>query len=209
MLRIDRALVISSLLFVSAVSAVPAYADPPPSEPVVVDITASGTGCLAGGGTIAVTVAPDNTAFTVTYGPVVAQVGVGAQSVDFRKTCLLSLFVHAPPGFTYAVDSADYGGFASLAAGSTATARTTYSFQGQSSTGVVVHSLAGPFLDSWQFHDAFDLAALQFAPCSAQRNLNILADLRVSAGTSDPATTTSLFELDPPVTYHLTWKRCR
>jgi hypothetical protein len=202
MLRIDRALVILSLLAGSA------HAEAPPSEPIVLDITANGTGCFAGGGSMAVTMAPDNTAFTVTYDPFLAQVGVGARSVDFRKTCQLSVFVHAPPGFTYAVAAADYAGFASLAAGATAVARTSYSFQGQVPTTTITHPFSGPFLDFWQFRDVIDVASLLFAPCGAQRNVNILTDLRVNVGTSDPATTTSFFELDPPVTYHLVWKRC-
>jgi hypothetical protein len=68
-----------------------AYADPPPSDHIVIDvITVNGSGCPAG--TAAVAVSPDNTAFTVTYSNYTAQVGVGAGPTD------LAALVFAPCG---------------------------------------------------------------------------------------------------------------
>ncbi|MEU0276668.1 DUF4360 domain-containing protein, partial [Streptomyces sp. NPDC006307] len=90
----------------------------PPDKIVIEVATVNGSGCPLG--TAAVAVAPDNTAFTVTYSDYLAQVGVGAEPTDFRKNCQLNLVVHVPQGFTYAVASADYRGYASLAAGASA-----------------------------------------------------------------------------------------
>lgn len=74
----------------------------PPDAQIVIDvITINGSGCPAG--TAAVAVAPDNTAFTVTYSEYLAQVGVGARPIDARKNCQLALQVHVPEGFTYAI----------------------------------------------------------------------------------------------------------
>src|SRR5512142_1289035 len=113
----------------AALSAVPAHAQgflssptPPPPDKIVIDVvTVNGSGCPAG--TAAVAVSPDNTAFTVTYSQYLAQVGVGATATDFRKNCQLSLAVHVPQGFTFAIAEADYRGFASLAAGASGTER--------------------------------------------------------------------------------------
>src|SRR3712207_1310352 len=69
--------------------------EPPPTEKIVIDVvTVNGSGCPVG--TAAVAVAPDNTAFTVTYSDYLAQVGVGAKPTDFRKNCQLALQVHVP-----------------------------------------------------------------------------------------------------------------
>ena len=87
-----------------------------PAAKMVNDVvTVNGTGCPSG--SVAIAISPDNTAFTVTYSKYSAQVGVGAKSSDLRKNCQLNLNVHVPAGYTYAVDSTQYRGFASLVKG--------------------------------------------------------------------------------------------
>jgi len=116
-------------------------------------------------------------------------------------------------GFTYAIASANYRGFASLAAGATGLERANYFFQGQAPTSFIQHPFAGPMADDWQSTDTTDLAALVFAPCGVQRNLNINTELRVAAGTSDPTRTTSFMTMDSTdgqitTTYHFAWMQC-
>jgi hypothetical protein len=206
MLKIVSGLVVVSWFASSA------YADPPPSDHIVIDvITVNGSGCPAG--TAAVAVSLDNTAFTVTYSNYLAQVGVGSIPTDFRKNCQLNILVHVPAGFTYAIASANYRGFASLAAGATGLERANYFFQGQAPTAFIQHPFAGPMEDDWQSTDTTDLAALVFAPCGVQRNLNINTELRVAAGTSDPTKTTSFLTMDSTdgqitTTYHFAWMQC-
>jgi hypothetical protein len=208
MQKIGRSLVILSL----SLSASSAYADPPPSDHIVIDIiTVIGSGCPAG--TAAIAISPDNTAFTVTYSNYMAQVGVGAKPTDLRKNCQLNILVHVPMGFTYAIASADYRGFASLARGATGLERANYYFQGQTPTTFVEHPYVGPYLDDWQATDQTSLAALVFAPCGVQRNLNINTELRVAVGTSDPTRTTSFMQMDSTdgqitTTYHFAWQQC-
>ncbi|MQS17666.1 DUF4360 domain-containing protein [Streptomyces kaniharaensis] len=185
---------------------------PTPPDRIVIDVaTVNGSGCPAG--TAAVAVSPDNTAFTVTYSSYLAQVGVGSKPTDFRKNCQLNLRVHVPQGFTYAIASADYRGFAHLEAGATAAQRASYYFQGQPETTYRTHRFSGPRDDNWQATDTVDIAALVFAPCGEQRNFNINTELRVGAGSSDPASTTSFMTMDSTdgsinTVYHLAWKQC-
>jgi len=188
-----------------------AFADAPPAVPIVFDTgTVNGTGCPAG--TAAVAVWPDNTAIWVTYSSYVAAVGVGSRPVDFRKNCNLNLLVHVPPGFSYAIAAVDHSGAASLAAGASAVLRTRLFFQGQPMPAFVDHSLSGRFDDLWWFRDTVDSAALVFAPCDSQTHLNLATEIRVTLGTSDPATTSSFMAMDgietAPHMYHLVWKRC-
>ena len=185
---------------------------PPPTEQIVIDlVTVNGSGCPPG--SAAVAVAPDNTAFTVTYSEYLAMVGVGSKPTDFRKNCQLNLRVHVPQGFTYAIAQTDYRGYSYLERGATGLERANYYFQGQSATAYIQHPFAGPYDDNWQATDEVDLAAMVFAPCGEQRNLNINTELRVNGGTSDLTKTTSLMTMDSAdaeinTVYHFAWEHC-
>jgi len=185
---------------------------PPPSGQIIIQVaTVNGSGCRPG--TAAVAVAPDNTAFTVTYSEYLVQVGVGSDPTDWRKNCQLNLRVRVPQGFTYAIAQADYRGFASLERGANGLQRANYYFQGMSPTAHVDHPLKGPLSDNWQATDVTNVAQLVYAPCGELRNFNINTEMRVFAGTSDPKKTTSFITMDSTdgnikTLYHFSWKRC-
>ncbi|GAA2632787.1 DUF4360 domain-containing protein [Streptomyces vastus] len=187
-----------------------AITDPPPDKIVIEVATVNGSGCPRG--TAAVAVSPDNTAFTVTYSDYLAQVGGGASPTAFRKNCQLNLIVHVPQGFTYAVASADYRGFASLQPGASSTQKASYYFQGSPNTESRTHPFRGPYNDNWQATDTTDWAQLVWAPCGVQRNFNINTELRVNAGTSAPGSTSFMTmdstDGDISTIYHLAWKEC-
>lgn len=184
-----------------------------PPDKITIDIaTVNGSGCRLG--TAAVAVSEDNTAFTVTYSDYLAKVGVGAEATDSRKNCQLNLVVHVPQGFTYAIASADYRGFASLASGATATQKASYYFQGSPDTASRSHPFNGPYDDNWQATDTTEWGQLVWAPCGVKRNFNINTEIRVGAGTSDPTRTTSFMTMDSTdgeinTIYRLAWKECR
>ncbi|MEV5510780.1 DUF4360 domain-containing protein [Streptomyces orinoci] len=196
----------------AAPSSAAARVGPPPPDRVVIDVmTVNGSGCPAG--TAAVAVAPDNTAFTISYSDYLAQVGPGAKPTDFRKNCQLGLDIHVPQGFTYAISEADYRGFGSLASGATGLEKASYYFQGMSRTTSVTHTFAGPLSEDWQTTDVTDSASLVYAPCGAERILNVNTELRVYAGSSDPLTTNSFMAMDSTdgsvsTLYHFAWKQC-
>ncbi|GGT40273.1 DUF4360 domain-containing protein [Streptomyces chromofuscus] len=209
-------LLLSGAIGALLATAVPAHdpgsgiVDPPPDRIVIKVATVNGSGCPQG--TAAVAVSPDNTAFTVTYSEYLAQVGGSSDPTAFRKNCQLNLIVHVPQGFTYAVASADYRGFAALQSGASAVQRASYYFQGSSNTEFRNHPFRGPYNDNWQATDTTDWAQLVWAPCGVQRNFNINTELRVSAGTSDPARTSFMTmdstDGDISTIYHLAWKEC-
>ncbi|MFC9914174.1 DUF4360 domain-containing protein [Streptomyces sp. NPDC059862] len=209
-------LLLSSAIAALFATAVPAqdpssgFVDPPPDRIVIKIATVNGSGCPQG--TAAVAVSADNTAFTVTYSEYLAQVGGNAEPTAFRKNCQLNLVVHVPQGFTYAIASADYRGFASLQPGASGVQRASYYFQGSSNTVFKNHPFSGPYSDNWQATDTTDWAQLVWAPCGVQRNFNINTELRVSAGTSDPAKSSFMTmdstDGDISTVYHLAWKEC-
>ncbi|MFK4148236.1 DUF4360 domain-containing protein [Streptomyces sp. NPDC004065] len=188
----------------------PVVTDPPPDK-IVIDIaTVNGSGCPQG--TAAVAVSPDNTAFTVTYSEYLAQAGGNSDPTAFRKNCQLNLIVHVPQGFTYAIASADYRGFASLQRGAGGTQRASYYFQGSPNTAYKNHPLSGPYNDDWQATDETDWSQLVWAPCGVLRNFNINTELRVNAGSSAPGKvsfmTMDSTDGDISTVYHMAWKQC-
>ncbi|MET9500576.1 DUF4360 domain-containing protein [Streptomyces sp. NPDC006622] len=186
------------------------FVDPPPDKIVINIATVNGSGCPAG--TAAIAVSEDNTAFTVTYSDYLAQAGGNSDPTAFRKNCQLNLIVHVPQGFTYAIASADYRGFALLQPGATAVQRASYYFQGSSSTVYKNHPISGAYSDNWQATDNTDWAQLVWAPCGVQRNFNINTELRVSAGSSAPGKvsfmTMDSTDGDISTVYHMAWKEC-
>ncbi|MFI6473959.1 MULTISPECIES: DUF4360 domain-containing protein [unclassified Streptomyces] len=198
---------LASSLFTQAA---PAGIIAPPDKIVIEVATVNGSGCPIG--TAAVAVSPDNTAFTVTYSQYLAQVGAGSKPTDFRKNCQLNLIVHVPSGFTYAIASADYRGYAHLESGASATQKASYYFQGSPDTASRTHPFNGPYDNDWEATDTTDWGQLVWAPCGVQRNFNINTELRASAGTSDPKTN-SFIAMDSTdgniqTIYHLAWKEC-
>ncbi|MGX9890564.1 DUF4360 domain-containing protein [Streptomyces sp. STR69] len=191
-------------------SSSPVFDDPPPDKIVINVATVNGSGCPQG--TTAVAVSEDNTAFTVTYSAYLAQVGGNSDPTAFRKNCQLNLVVHVPQGFTYAIASVDYRGFASLQRGASGAQKASYYFQGSSSTVAKNHPFNGPYDDNWQATDSTDWAQLVWAPCGVQRNFNINTELRVAAGTSSSSAvsfmTMDSTDGDISTIYHMAWKEC-
>ncbi|GAA0641211.1 DUF4360 domain-containing protein [Streptomyces thermocarboxydovorans] len=187
----------------------PGFVDPPPDKIVIKVATVNGSGCPQGAAAVAVS--EDNTAFTVTYSDYLAQAGGDSPPTAFRKNCQLSLIVHVPQGFTYAVASADYRGFASLQKGATGTQRASYYFQGSPNTEYRSHPFSGPYENNWQATDETDWAQLVWAPCGVQRNFNINTELRVNPGTArDKVSFMTMDSTDGDIStiYHLAWKQC-
>ncbi|QWF80116.1 DUF4360 domain-containing protein [Amycolatopsis sp. CA-230715] len=189
----------------------PHFTDPPTDKIVIDVVTVNGSGCPPG--TAAVAVSTDNTKFTVTYSDYLAQVGVGAKPTDFRKNCQLSLVVHVPSGFTYAIAQTDYRGYANIKKGANFTEKANYYFQGMSQTIPMSHKFDGPKDDNWQTTDKVGVDQIVYAPCGEERNFNINTELRVDAGTSNTKETTSFATMDSTDTdystvYHFHWQTC-
>ncbi|MFI5828004.1 DUF4360 domain-containing protein [Streptomyces sp. NPDC051578] len=184
---------------------------PAPPQKVTVDVASvNGSGCRPASASVAV--APDNSAFTVTYSEYLAQAGGGVPTTEGRKNCLLSLLVHVPQGFTYAVSKVDYRGYGNLQPGAVGTQKASYYFQGMSQTAYRTHTFRGALDDNWQTTDTTEIEALVFAPCGAQRNFNINTELRAEVGSSD-STKTSYITVDSTdgsisTKYHFSWKQC-
>ena len=181
-----------------------------PGGRITVDVvTVNGSGCPQG--SAHATVSGDNTSFTVTYDRFLAEAGGNTDVVDSRKNCQINLAVNIPSGFTYAIARADYRGFGHLESGATGMQQASYYFSGSSETTSSAHELDGPYNATWQFTDQTAVSELVYKPCGEQRNFNINAELRVSAG-SNP-NLKSFMTMDSTrggveTVFHFAWKQC-
>ncbi|MFE5828482.1 DUF4360 domain-containing protein [Streptomyces erythrochromogenes] len=202
----------SLLLAVPAapVSGAQAVSVPPPGRITISVASVNGSGCRPG--SAAVSVAPDNTAFTVTYSEYLAQAGGGSKPADSRRNCQIALRVHVPHGYTYAIASADYRGFASLGRQATGVQQAGYYFQGFPETYRRTHTFNGPLNDNWQATDQVAVGALVYAPCGAERNFNINTELRATTrnAAADPVSFMAMDSTDASINtiYNFAWKQC-
>jgi hypothetical protein len=203
--------VVAGMILSALAAPVDSAAATAPTEKITLDVkTINGSGCPAGTATASADVASDNTSFTVHYTNFTAKAGGGASALDARKNCQINVLVHVPQGFTYAIAGVEYRGFAHIESGASALEQANYYFAGTSPTARVRHTYPGPFHGVWRASDTTDVAALVFAPCGEDRNLNINAELRADAGTSSG---TSYIEMDSEhasvdTIYHFAWKDC-
>lgn len=181
----------------------------PPGKVTIAVETVNGSGCPAGSATV--TPSADNTSFTVTYDDYVARAGGAAKPTEFRKNCQLSLLINLPQGFTFAIARADYHGELKLARTATAQQNAYYYLMGTSPTAEARSTFAGPRDGSWHTSTVAEAAALVYANCGAQVNLNVNTELRVNAGEADKST--NYISMDASkgsirTVFHFSWKQC-
>lgn len=159
-------------------------------------VSVAGSGCNKDD--FAVAISDDLTAFTVSYNNYIAKAGGGASILDARKNCVLDIRVKVPGGFTYGIAEADMRGFTHLEANANATAKASFWFQGDPATAYVTHDIrkstashpgvtvTGVVDDDWETTDSTPIASIVWASCSAERNLNVNTQLRVTAPAAGP-----------------------
>jgi hypothetical protein len=184
---------------------------PPPDSVTVQIATVIGTGCPSG--TAAIDLDPSGVSyFTVTYSAFTAKVGGGAPPVLSRRNCQLGTVVHVPQGFTFAIATTNYRGYADLAAGAVGHEKANYYFQGMSTGQQITHDVPGPTATNWQATDTVPVASYEWRPCGSQRHFNINMELNVGLGTSSPRVQSWMnmdsTDVDFSTVYHFAWKTC-
>jgi hypothetical protein len=207
-MSVVRLLLLAALTSVFVSPGVASAEAPPPDQIVLDVVSVNGSGCPQG--TADVRMLSDNTGFRVTYRDFIARAGGGAAATEFRKNCQISLLVHVPQGFTFAIAEADYRGRARLESGASALQRTNYYFQGSADNNYEDHTFAGPLSANWATTDRAPV--LVYAPCSEFRGLNLNTELRVDEGAvnANKTSTMSMRASDGNVDtlFHFQWKKC-
>ncbi|MDI6102392.1 DUF4360 domain-containing protein [Actinoplanes sp. NEAU-A12] len=156
--------------------------DPPPPgkqpKPTLNVLGAFGSGCPKG--TTAAQTAADNTAFSLAY-------SAFRVSGNDYKSCVLSVRVAIPAGWTYQIPSVANRAAVTLDAGATATLTTAMWFTGSEKTARVTKKATGPQSGAWNTSAVPHQAA--WAPCGTSANLTIAQTMRVAG---NPANTAGL-----------------
>ena len=184
---------------------------PNPSGAYFASVTANGTGCPAG--TWDAAISPDGKAFTVTFSQYEALVDPG-QSMAI-KDCTLGINLKSPSGFSFAVDSFHYQGYALLdQAGMTARQTAKYYFMGNPVPAQELRSdMNGPYDNSYVFSDDIGIADLVWSPCGVERSLIaqtrlVLQNNAAKSGTGYLNTSSVDGEIKMVFTFGLTWEQC-
>jgi hypothetical protein len=184
---------------------------PNPSGTYFAHITANGTGCPAGSWEAGIS--DDGHAFTVTFSSYEAIVNPG-QAFSI-KDCTLSIDINTPSGFSFAVNSFYYQGYATLdSEGMSAKQTAKYYFRGNPVPGrEFTNDMVGPFDDSYLQSNQVETANLVWSPCGATRTLNALTRLVLknnSAKTGSGYLNASSVdgEVDAQWVFGLTWHKC-
>ncbi|KAG8806714.1 hypothetical protein FRC17_004848, partial [Serendipita sp. 399] len=102
----------------------------------------NGSGCPAGSAYYALNA--ERTAVTVTFSNYYASAGPGIAITENRKNCAITLGVHVPGGYTFAIATVDYRGFYSLDWKVKAIQSAIYYFQGQTKQATASSTRVGP-----------------------------------------------------------------
>lgn len=125
-----------------------------PAEVYVETLRYHGSGCPRG--SVVATVSDDAKSLTLLFNKFVAEAGPNVCRDDSRKTCKVTLGLHAPAGQTVTVTSVQSRGFVQLDEGVTASATSSYRFPGAEPT-TATSSFTGPIADNFLREDAITM----------------------------------------------------
>lgn len=215
---------ITSLLGMSLLLSAPAALAQTPPGIRIHSIQAVGSGCPAG--TYNATISPDAQTFSLLLDNFIAESTMHRPIV--RLNCELKVNFQVPTGWTFAVTSADYRGFAYAEAGTMVTHQALYSFDGSKprnerpgyenggTYNFRAQEFRGPYNDTYYIRHQVDTRVAPWAACNAisiqslyittylmARNLNLSSLLTAQI---------TLDSIDGQVQsqrYQLAWKTCR
>ena len=166
-----------TLLIISTLAPQTAFAqgDPNPSEIKIRRFDFTGTGCPAN--SVAYDISEDGEGITILFDAYAVEKTPGTSARE-RKSCDLRIAMTTPPGWSFALFSLMFRGYADLDKNAVGTQNVNYSFGG-SSTRVKLGkiNIDGAFKDDYERLDTLPLNTLQWSPC---RNRTQVFDLETS-----------------------------
>jgi hypothetical protein len=205
-----------SLFYLAAAAScllgVHAQTKPDPTKVWVQSISYGGTGCPQG--SVGTSIANDRQSFTLIFDKFVASSGPGVAMTEARKNCQINLNLNYPPGYSYAIGTVDYRGYAQLPAGVSAEQKSIYYFQGELQQVSSGTKLTGPVSKDYLTRDTLAWASYAWAPCGEVRPVNINAQVRLfstnGAATPLPAAQITTDSIDGKIqfVFGTFWRLC-
>jgi Domain of unknown function (DUF4360) len=184
--------------------AAPAEGTAPPNVTIeVMDV--HGTGCSEDD--VVLGVSPDRTVVTIMFSKMVVHAPNPIR--DTLRDCSINFQLNFPPGFTYAVVSSDYRGYAEVDEGASASHEARFHFQGETATTVASKTFAGPVADNFGYRQIVDKAV--YAPCDDDVPLNSYTRISATAGPNGEKADLSLDSIDTQAEtrLNLNWSTCK
>jgi hypothetical protein len=194
-----------------------------PQDPVTIfGMNANGSGCPVG--TVTAVMAPDGSMLSISYGPeMAASDGPGTVPTDWRRNCLLTIGIHVPQGWTYALLASEHRGYYQLDPNVVGTQSADYYVSGQpsslsSKSQYVGDPATGGSADDWKRVDYVPAGTATqpvWAPCGKDSIAHINESVSVNnylAKQVDPSAG-GLMRQDATdvgvlVLYRYQWKKC-
>ncbi|KAG8770573.1 hypothetical protein FRC20_004021 [Serendipita sp. 405] len=130
----------------------------------ITSIGVSGTGCPFG--TVSYALNNQRTAVTLTFSNYYATAGPGIPISENRKNCQITLKVHVPHCYRFAIPTIDYYGYYQLDDKVKANLRASYYFAGQVQQAVANNTIVGPLSgDVRSYRLPFDVWSQVRSPC--------------------------------------------
>jgi len=182
----------------------------PPPDFNITSLGVNGSGCPAG--TVFYVLSEDRRSVTVTFSSFGAQAGPGIPIAENRKNCQLTLGVHVPGGFAFAVATVDYRGYYQLDEKVVAKQDSIYYFQGQLQQASAHSQLTGAVAGAdYTYRDSFDLTSTTTSPCGVDSILNINSALQVSNAANTKGSgfiTDDSIDASLTQTFNFNWLTC-
>jgi hypothetical protein len=218
------ALSLASLALASPVPEAPAAA--PPSFKIQ-KVISGGSGCPQG--SIDVNFS-DSSIMPIYFSrDFTASVGPSVSATESRKNCQINIDISYSAGWSYAVYSADFYGYADIDAGVTGTVKSTYYFSGETDQVSLPTAVAGGLgqkrLTSWKqsssttrlsgpttgwYNKHDDVEISVWSPCSGDALLNVNAEVYLTPMGSGKSGTLAAIKEQARFTnsLYIKWRQC-
>jgi hypothetical protein len=195
-------------LIVSLVLTATAYADAP-SNVRLRGISYAGSGCPSG--TVAQSISADHRLLNLRFDSYIAEVGRGVPVNEARRNCQVNIDLDYPSGWSFAIESVDYRGYASLERGVVAVLSSTSYYAGATQTARLQTTFRGPFDADYSVRDQLSISSQLWSPCGVKRSLNINTQVRLDNSQNrngDGLVTVDRMQTATTHQYGLLWRRC-
>lgn len=135
-----------------------------PTGAQILGADARGNGCPPG--SVSTSLSPDSQELSILFDQFIAQSGGSSPQPVDKKHCIMDIQFQIPPGYSMALVSADYRGFAALEPGAMAQHEVLYSFNKSfAGSSFSSQTAQGPFNQDYFVRNVMDPSQLQWSPC--------------------------------------------